>query len=226
MSPCFALDSAYSDLWRTLWANALLLGTQNLRTIAVPKNFRSVTAQDLNEKPVGFLIGDAGTVSPKYMHLLSEHPQGTTWDNATTFSISFQPCNSPAFDRLSQHRPCCCCMFSRLGRWELESPFHRVAVYRQCRSPQDQIGSSKNKLASCPSIQWRQCSFCEGTTPLLGNVAWLFESKGQFAAICLVDFHEWFRRYKFDLEANLLPEWGNWKNYQHKHGDFCRPRVK
>ena len=78
MSPCFALDSAYSDLWRTLWANALLLGAQNLRTIAVPKHFLSVTAQDLNEKPVGFLIGDAGTVSPKYMHLLSQRPQGTT----------------------------------------------------------------------------------------------------------------------------------------------------
>ena len=27
-----------------------------------------VTSQDLNERPVGFLIGDAGTVSPKYKH--------------------------------------------------------------------------------------------------------------------------------------------------------------
>ena len=61
-----------------LWANALLLGAQNLRTIAVPKNFRSVTSQGLNEKPVGFLIGDVGTVSPKYMHLQWQRPQRTT----------------------------------------------------------------------------------------------------------------------------------------------------
>ena len=85
----FPLNSAYSDLWRTLWANALLLGAQNLCTIAVLKNLRSVTSQDLTEKPVGFLIGDVRTVSPKYVYLRLQCPQRTARGNATTFVIFF-----------------------------------------------------------------------------------------------------------------------------------------
>lgn len=182
----FPLNSAYSDLWRTLWANALLLGAQNLWTIAVMKNLRSVTSQDLTEKPVGFLIGDARTVSPKYVYLQLQCPQRTTRGNATTFVIFFQPWNSPAFDHWSLHRPCCCCMSSQLGCWELESLFCGITVYWQCCSPRDWIESSKNKLASYPSIQWQQCSPCKGTTTPLDEVVWLFESKGQFPAGCLL----------------------------------------
>ena len=222
----FPLNSAYSDLWRTLWANALLLGAQNLWTIAVMKNLRSVTSQDLTEKPVGFLIGDARTVSPKYVYLQLQCPQRTTRGNATTFVIFFQPWNSPAFDHWSLHRPCCCCMSSQLGCWELESLFCGITVYWQCCSPRDWIESSKNKLASYPSIQWQQCSPCKGTTTPLDEVVWLFESKGQFPAGCLFDFHDQFHRYKCNLEANLLWEQENWKNYQQKHDGFCLPRVE
>ena len=101
-----------------------------------------------------------------------------------------------------------------------------ITVYWQCCSPRDWIESSKNKLASYPSIQWQQCSPCKGTTTPLDEVVWLFESKGQFPAGCPVDFHDQFHRYKCDLEANLLWEQENWKNYQQKHDGFCLPRVE
>ena len=58
------------------------------------------------------------------------------------------------------------------------------------------------------------------------QVVWLFESKGQFPAGCLVDFHDQFHRYKCDLEANLLWEQENWKNYQQKYDGFFLPRVE